>query len=142
VIASADERIAIIQGRLDKWKPYGSVMGLMAKMYDGEEDAKVFTDAPQLDNIKNFENNIKLVKTEKLVYLAILARKPNKAIFPMLLAKYDDLMGLSYDISGNMVLNGISPEGDHLEYCKESLSQREYIRKMCEYGEKYDLINK
>jgi hypothetical protein len=55
----------------------------------------------------------------------------------MLLTKYDELMGISYDISENMVRNGIVGEGRHIDYCKNSLDHREYIRKMCcvGYGE-------
>ena len=45
-------------------------------------------------------------------------------------------MGVSYDLSGNMVITGLAPEGDYLEYCNQSLAQREYIRKLCLYGER------
>jgi hypothetical protein len=31
-------------------------------------------------------------------------------------------------------MNGIAPEGEHLDYCKQSLEQREFIRKMCCVG--------
>ena len=87
------------------------------------------------EKIQNYENNIKLVQTEKLIYNALLKRN-NNALFPKLLAKYDELMGVSYDLSGNMVLTGLNAEGDHLEYCSQSLAQREYIRKLCLYGER------
>ena len=133
VSGDCDERIASLQSKIDSWSAYKSVMGLMERTFEGE-DKKVFSEAPQLDKIKNYENDMSLVKTEKMIYNALSNSNSNKKIFKMLLAKYDELMGLSYDISGNMVINGLVPEGEHLDYCKESLTQREYIRKMCSFG--------
>ena len=133
-IASCDERIASVQSKLDNWEAYKGVMGLMANLYKLEEDKKVFSEAPQLDNVKSYENNIALIKTEKLLYTALGNPKTKKGLFKVILAKYDDLLGLSYDLAGNMVLNGIELEGTYLEYCKESLEQRDYIKKMCWVG--------
>ena len=136
-IASCDERIASLQEKLDNWKGYKGVMGLMENLFSNEDDKNVFRYSPQMDNVKNYENNIKLVKTEKLIYTSLRNTNSKKEIFKILLAKYDELMGISYDISGNMVRNGIIVEGDHIDYCKNSLDQREYIRKICcvGYGE-------
>jgi len=131
-IKDCDERINYLQEKINKWKPYRTVMGMMETLFEGEEGETVFSDAPQLDNIKNMENSILCLKTEKLIYIAHRANNPNKTIFPLLLAKYDDLMNVSYDISGNMVRNGLIPEVEYLNYCKESLEQREYIRKLCD----------
>ena len=137
-IASCDDRIASVQSKLDNWKPYDGVMGLMAKLYDKDEDKNVFTESPQLDNVKNYENNIKLIKVEKMMWNAF-KNNGKKEIFKHILAKYDELMIVSYDISGNMVMNGVAPEGEHLDYCKQSLEQREFIRKMCCVGYRGDL---
>ena len=124
-ISSCDERIASIQDKLSSWKIYGKTLNLM--------DLKMET--KYQDKIQNYENNIKLVQTEKIIYSALL-KGNNGALFPKLLAKYDELMGASYDLSGNMVITGLNEEGDHLEYCKQSLAQREYIRKLCLWGER------
>ena len=132
-IASCDERIASVQSKLDKWKPYAGVMGLMEKLYDKDEDKKVFSESPQLDKVKNYENNIKLIKVEKMMWNAF-KNNGKKEIFKHILTKYDELMMVSYDISGNMVMNGVQPEGEYIDYCKESLEQREFIRKMCCVG--------
>ncbi len=118
--ASCDERIASIQEKLDSWCVYGKELNLV--------------DLETKYQIQNYENNIKLVQVEKLLYNALA--KDNRAIFPRLLSKYDELMGVSYELSGNMVITGLNPEGDHLEYCNQSLAQREYIRKLCLYGER------
>ena len=138
-IASCDERIASVQSKLDNWKPYAGVMGLMAKLYDKDEDKNVFTESPQLDIVKNYENIIKLIKVEKMMWNALKNKNSKKEIFKHILAKYDEVMNVSYDISGNMVMNGIAPEGEHLDYCKQSLEQREFIRKMCCVGYRGDL---
>lgn len=124
-LASCDTRIASVTDKLSAWKVYGNVL----KLVDLDMETKY------QDNIKNYENNIKLIQTEKIIYNALL-KKGNGALFPKLLAKYDDLMGISYDLSGNMVITGLNQEGDHLEYCSQSLAQREYIRKLCLYGER------
>ena len=136
-IASCDERIASLQEKIDNWKGYKGVMGLMENLFSNEDDKNVFRYSPQMDNVKNYENNIKLVKTEKLIYTSLRNTNSKKEIFKILLAKYDELMGISYDISGYMVRNGIIVEGKYIDYCKSSLDQREYIRKICciGYGE-------
>jgi hypothetical protein len=123
-IASCDERIASIQTKLNSWKVYGKVLGLVSfKMED-----------KNAEKMKNYENNIQLIKVEKLIYQA-LTKSGNGAIFPKLFQKYSDLMGISYDISGNMVrLDGVE-EQEYLEYCASSLKQRDYIKKVCFYGE-------
>tara|TARA_R110000822_G_scaffold296052_1_gene418398 strand:+ start:298 stop:639 length:342 start_codon:yes stop_codon:yes gene_type:complete len=108
-------------------------MGLMERTFEGE-DKKVFSEAPQLDKIKKYENDMSLVKTEKMIYNALTNSKSNKKIYKILLSKYDELMELSYDISGNLVINGLVPEGEYLDYCKKSLPQREYIRDVCSFG--------
>ena len=136
-IASCDERIASLQEKIDSWKGYKGVMGLMENLFSNEDDKNVFRYSPKMDNVRNDENSMKLVKTEKLIYTSLRNTNSKKEIFKILLAKYDELMGISYDISGNMVRNGIIVEGDHIDYCKWSLDQREYIRKICciGYGE-------
>ena len=135
-IASCDERIASIQTRLDRWKPYGIVMRLVAGLRQTEEDKAFFNDAPQMDNVKTFENNLKLVKIEKMIYLALINPSSKEEISKSFLAKYDELICVSYDISGNMVQNGIEMEGEYLDYYKTSLDQREFIRKICCVGYK------
>jgi hypothetical protein len=135
-IASCDERIASIQDKLSAWKSYGDIMALAEGCYEEEEAKDIFRKSKYFDKINNYENNIKLIQTEKLLYNALANPKFQREIFPKLLAKYDELMGVSYDLSGNMVITGLHAEGDYLEYCSSSLAQREYIRQLCYYGEK------
>ena len=136
-IASCDERIASLQEKLDSWKGYKGVMGLMENLFSNEDDKNVFRNLPEMRSEKHYENSMKLVKTEKLIYTSLRNTNSKKEIFKILLAKYDELMGNSYDISGNMVRNGIIVEGEHIDYCKKSLDQREFIREICcvGYGE-------
>jgi hypothetical protein len=125
VIMSCDERIASVQAKMDNVELFGKVLSIVN--LDMEEKHK--------SRIENFKNNIKLIQVEKLIYQS-LAKTNNSSIFPVLLSKYDNLLGVSYDISGNMVVNGGETEGNYLDYCKQSLDQREYIKKLCMYGEK------
>ena len=133
LIASCDERIASVQVKLNAWKPYEMMMGLMEEIHKGE-DKKVFSEAPHREETKNYENSIKLINVEKMMWNALKNKNARKEIFKHILAKYDELMVVSYDMSGNMVFNEIVKEGDYLSYCKESLDQREFIRKMCCVG--------
>ena len=123
-VASCDERIASIQTKLNSWKVYGRVLGLVSLEMEDKNAEKM----------KNYENNIQLIKVEKLIYQS-LAKSGNGAIFPKLFQKYSDLMAISYDISGNMVrLDGVEDQ-EYLEYCASSLKQREFINMVCFYGE-------
>jgi hypothetical protein len=77
---------------------------------------------------------ISVIKTEKLIYTSILNPNTKKEIFKLLLAKFDELVNNTYDISGDMVREGKEEEGVYIDYCKESLDYRKYIYKMCCYG--------
>ena len=135
-VASCDERIASIQSKLDSWKVYGKVLELTTTLYEKEEDKAVFKmEDKNAEKMKNYENNIQLIKVEKLVYQT-LGKGAKGVIFSKLFQKYSDLMANSYDISGNMVRFAGIEEQEYLEYCASSLKQREYIQKLCWYGEK------
>ena len=87
----------------------------------------------QIDmSMQYLDNDIKLAKIEKLIYNAMNSSSKNK-IAPMLLSKFDELMSLTYDISGNLVSTGCRKEGVHIEYCKDTLKRREYIKMLCDY---------
>lgn len=134
-IANCDERIASIQSKLDSWNVYGKILGIASTLYEKEEEKNIFKiEDKNAEKIKNYENNIQLVKVEKMIYQT-LGKGANGVIFQKLFQKYSDLMANSYDISGNMVLLGAEEEHAHLEYCTSSLKQREYIQKVCLYGE-------
>lgn len=124
-LTSCDERINSVEKKLNSWKVYGKVLNLVDLDMETKYD----------DKIKNYEISIKLIQTEKLIYKCLL-KGGNNALFPRLLEKYDDLMTSTYETTGGMVNTGLIKEGEHLEYCKESLNQREYIRKLCLFGEK------
>lgn len=134
-IASCDERIASIQSKLDSWNVYGRVLGITSALYEKEEKKNIFKiEDKNAEKMKNYENNIQLVKVEKMMYQT-LGKEANGVIFKKLFQKYNDLMANSYDISGNMVVFGGIEEQEHLDYCTSSLKQREYIQKLCLYGE-------
>ena len=132
-IDNCDERIDSLQKKIDAWGGYKAMMGLMESI-SNNENKKVFAEAPHLDEVKNLENNLQLVKVEKLIIKALSNTNSKRDIFKALLKKYDDLMCLSYDISGNLVETGLVLEGEYIDYCKSSLDQREFIRDMCSRG--------
>ena len=134
MVASCDERIAKIQVRLDQWKVYNSVLEIAKMAFKNNEEKEVFDlKLPEQTRQDNEKNSIALIKVERLIYIS-LKNNANKAIYPKLLAKYDELMGVSYDMSGNLVLLNVNKETEHLDYCRDSLKQREYIKTICYCG--------
>jgi hypothetical protein len=81
----------------------------------------------------NIQNNIKLLKVEKFIYKAIFEKKSSKYL-EKLIEKYDELMGTSIEIGRDLVLNEVVVEGEYLDFCKNSLKQREYIKLVCDFG--------
>nr|WPF46662.1 MAG: hypothetical protein [Lake Baikal virophage 8] len=128
-----------IQSRMDSINLYKNVLYLASGIFEKEEDKSIFKmDTKYGDKLQSCEKDIKIINVERLIYHALLKKLDgvdNRELFPRLLAKYDELMVDSQDISNNMVLNGIVAEGEYLEFCRECVHQREYIKRMCNYGE-------
>jgi len=85
-------------------------------------------------DIDNYNNNIKIINVEKLIYKAF--GKKNSIIFQKLLHKYDELINQSIENLKDMVRYNTGKESYYLEYCQEMVEQREYIKRLCLYGEK------
>jgi hypothetical protein len=83
--------------------------------------------------ILNTQNNIKLLKVNKFIYKAIIEKKSSKYL-EKLIEKYDELMGTSIEISGDLVLYEVVVEGEYLDFCKNSLKERECIKLICDLG--------
>ena len=140
-VGSCDERIAKIQARLDKWKVYNSVLEIAKMGYKTNEEKEVFDlKLPEQTRQDNEKNSIALIRVEKMIYTSLF-NKSNKAIYPRLLAKYDELMGVSYEMSGNLVLLNVKKETEYLDYCRDSLKQREFIKLICDEGDCFDFFN-
>ena len=134
IVSNCDERIAKIQKRLDQWKVYNSVLEIAKMAYKTNEDREIFDlKLQEQTRQENDKNNIALIRVERLIYTS-LKNNADKAIYPKLLAKYDELIGLSYDMSGNLVLMNVNKETEYLDFCRDSLEQREYIKKICDAG--------
>jgi hypothetical protein len=76
------------------------------------------------------QNDIKLVKVEKLIYKAVVEK--NSLIFPKLMEKYDELMTTSLEIWEDLVLNEVAVEAGYLDFCKKCLKEREGFKMICE----------
>jgi hypothetical protein len=133
-VGSCDERIAKIQVRLDKWNLYSQALGIAKMACKNNEQREIFDLKLPDKTIQDYDkNNVTLIKVERLIYTSF-KNNANRAIYPRLLAKYDELMGVSYDMSGNLVLMNVYKETDYLDFCRDSLKQREYIKKICDAG--------
>ena len=125
MVGNCDERIAKVQARLDQWKVYKEVFDI---------------NLPEQTRQDKDKNSIALIRVEKMIYTSLF-NKSNKAIYPRLLAKYDELMGVSYEMSGNLVLLNVKKETEYLDYCRDSLKQREFIKLICDEGDCFDFFN-
>jgi len=85
--------------------------------------------------IANCQYNIKLHKTELLLYRSLMLTATVKEIFSRFLGIYDELMVEVQDNAKKMVVAGLIPESEYLDYCHSSLIQRDYIKTICGYGE-------
>ena len=88
------------------------------------------TQTPIAERVRYFENSMNLVRVEKLIYNALMIN--NRGLLPLCLAKYDELIGESFEIGKSMVVKENCKEEFYLQYCKDSLKQREYIKTLCE----------
>ena len=138
-IQSCNRRMDSIQSRMDSVNLYKNVLSLAGGIYEKEEDKSIFKmETKYEDELQSCEKDIKTINVERLIYNALLKKLDgvdNRALFPRLLAKYDELIVDNMDISNNMVQNGIVAESEYLEFCRESVHQREYIKRICNYGE-------
>ena len=98
-----------------------------------EEIMEMETSSPCICK-KNKELQYKLVKIEKLIYMTVMNPNKRQEIFPILLAKFDDIMEDFQDNSKKMVTAGFNTENDYLLMCKASMNLRECVSFMCEYG--------
>ena len=79
--------------------------------------------------IRFLENIVKSFQIEKLIYNAF-GKKNSGRLLPLLLAKYDDLVRDFYEILND----GLSSEGDYLEFCNVTLAKRNRLETICKIG--------
>jgi len=116
ITEDCDDRIGKLQASLDKVRGFG------------------------LNDIEDIhENGIKLVKTEKIVWNAFGNPQSNKDIFKILLAKYDELLNLSYEQLNDKVVDGTMREGIYLDGLKKTLEHRKLVKTVCSVGYKNEL---
>jgi hypothetical protein len=129
IIASCDKRISFNQDIIDKieylqFNPLSLALGVST-----DEQTE------WVNKKKMREYAVKLIKIEKLIYTAI-QKKSDKTIFSKYIEKYDELLNMSYDLSGNLVSNNSMNEGEYLEFCNETMKQRNFLKDLCEIGER------
>jgi len=134
LLVDCDKRIAGLQKPLDELIHLKKVAGFVYVPFrpSGKKtDRSGMMDAVPQQILKT-TNAISILKTEKLIYKAIINPTTNKDIFPRLLAKFDELVGESYDMLKDMVRSGDTTEGEYLDYCNKSLDMRECMKDICE----------
>jgi hypothetical protein len=149
-IASCDERIADINGRiaglteaLDNEPFIQKIkMHTRLKFRADADDALNFVKKASSPTMDYFNQNLKMVKIEKLIYHAIMqyiADPSKQAIFKFYNEKYDDLLTESLETLNKMVKTGMIHENQYLDTCNEALKQQKYIKVLCK--DKDEIIN-
>ncbi len=134
-VNSCDERIANAQSEIAESKQIIRLRGIIR---DEFEDDGVAVDS-SIDTkhglrIKNRENDIKLLKIEKMLYIAV--NKPNtpKALFNIYCEKYAEVLTESIEWAESMVKTGIVEENEYLEMCNVGKRQKSHIDRVCDMG--------
>ena len=88
--------------------------------------------------IKWYENQIKAVRVEKLLYQSLYINSNNSRLFPLLLSKYSTLLTDDCELASELVNCDAIDMNTYMEYCKENVEQYDYVKKICKFGEEKD----
>ena len=134
-IADCDEAIANCESLVNKITTYKIVYKNPLEENKHEEEVQHIERA-RLLCLKEAQNCMKIAKTSKLIYIAVLKRNPDTTIFAILLAKFDELVCLSFEIFEEKVKLEVTPEIEYLEFCDKYKLQREHMVIVCTIGER------
>jgi hypothetical protein len=76
------------------------------------------------NRLKNCENNLRLVKMEKMIYEA--HEQQRTATLPLLFKKYSESVDLSLTLARK-----VATEEEYQQFCSGAKTQRDYIKIMC-----------
>jgi hypothetical protein len=149
-IASCDERIADINGRIEGLtealanEPFIQKIKMHTrfKFRADADDALNFVRKASNPIMDYFNQNLKMIKIEKLIYHAIMqyiADQSKHTIFKLFNERYDDLLTESLETLNKMVKSGMLDENNYLDTCNQALKQQKYIRVLCK--DKDEVIN-
>ena len=92
--------------------------------YHSSSDTHKTENEKSWNRLKNCENNLRLVKMEKMIYEAI--EQQRTATLPLLFKKYSESVNLSLTL-GRKVATGEEYE----QFCLGAKTQRDYIMTLC-----------
>jgi hypothetical protein len=92
-----------------------------------EERLNYISTFKQLPEVILFE---KLLKTEKLTYMALLNPKSTDEIFAKLFAKLDEILTSLTELGNEYTATDIINEGTYLDFCKVALEKRNNAKRM------------
>jgi len=123
---NCDERITTLKKKMDAYEAKASLSKLFGVILDpklGEHSAG------WAKKVENLKVGVKMVQIEKMVYKA--HEQQRKATLPLLFEKYDAQLAQYLEFSQEEVNLEMMEQGSYLEMCRNSLTQRDYIKKMC-----------
>ena len=85
-------------------------------------------------HLEIIENVLILLNIEKQMYHAY-NKKNNVEIFSKLQNKYINIISTTLEINERRVQVDDIPEGDYIEFAKKTITQLDFIKKLCEVGE-------
>jgi len=123
---NCDERIASLKKKMDAYEAKASLSKMLGALLApklGEHSAG------WAKKVENLKVGVKMVQIEKMIYKA--HEQQRKATLPLLFEKYDAQLAQHLEFSQEEVNLEMMEQGSYLEMCRHSLTQRDYIKKMC-----------
>lgn len=128
-IANCDERINTIKEKIHAYQSKAVLSkllgGLLGEQFGGLGGISVGWEK----KVENLKVGMKMIEIEKMVYKA--HEQQRKATLPLLFEKYSAQLAQYLELSQEEVNLEMLEQGSYLEMCRESLNQRDFIKKMC-----------
>jgi hypothetical protein len=126
VYDNCDERIASLKAKITAYEGKATLSKLFGALLDRSLGGY---SAGWEKKVENLKVGVKMVQIEKMIYKA--HEQQRKATLPLLFEKYDAQLAQHLEFSQEEVNLEVMEQGSYLEMCRNSLTQRDYIKKMC-----------
>jgi len=118
-IASLKAKVTIYESKANLSKLFGEILDPGLGKYSTGWNKKV----------ENLKVGIKMIQIEKMIYKA--HEQQRKTTLPLLFEKYSAQLAQHLELSQEEVNLEFMDQGEYLKMCRNSLTQRDYIKKMC-----------
>jgi hypothetical protein len=128
-ITNCDERINSLKEKIHAYQSKAVLSKLFGGLFGEEFCGLGGISVGWEKKVENLKVGMKMVEIEKMVYKA--HEQQRKATLPLLFEKYSAQLAQYLELSQEEVNLEFMEQGSYLEMCRESLNQRDFIKKMC-----------